>query len=82
MGFAKKTPNVVLAPFEELTRKVCSLTASITDIIPAITVLKCILAKEGNADTGTKTMEKALLQAVNKHLDTVEDEPLYVGPEI
>ncbi|XP_065150533.1 zinc finger BED domain-containing protein 4-like [Paramisgurnus dabryanus] len=69
--------SIVLAPFEELTRKVSSSTASTADVIPAVTVLKRILAKEGDADTGIKTMKKTLLQAVNKRFDTVEDEPLY-----
>ena len=69
--------SIVLAPFEELTRKVSSSTAFTANVIPAVTVLKRILAKEGDADTGIKTMKKNLLQAVNKHFDTVEDEPLY-----
>lgn len=40
----------VLKPFEELTRKVSSSTASAADVIPAVTVLKRILAKENEAD--------------------------------
>lgn len=66
--------SIVLAPFEELTRKVSFSTASTADVIPAVTVLKRILAKEGDADTGIKTMKKKLIQAVNKCFDTVEDE--------
>ncbi|KAI2645091.1 Zinc finger BED domain-containing protein 4 [Labeo rohita] len=69
--------SIVLAPFEELTRKVSSATASTADVIPAVTVLKRILAKEGDADTGIKTMKKTLLEAVNRRFDSVEDEPLY-----
>ncbi|KAL6478871.1 hypothetical protein MHYP_G00123040 [Metynnis hypsauchen] len=69
--------NTVLAPFEELTRKVSSSTSSTTDAIPAVTVLKRILAKEDEADTGIKTMKKTLLQAVSKRSSTVEDEPVY-----
>uniref|UniRef100_UPI0037E9BABF ribitol-5-phosphate transferase FKTN isoform X2 n=1 Tax=Semicossyphus pulcher TaxID=241346 RepID=UPI0037E9BABF len=67
----------VLAPFEELTRKVSSSTASAADVIPAVTVLRRILAKENEADSGIKTMKTTLLQAVNKRFSTVEDEPLY-----
>ena len=43
----------------------------------AVTVLKHILVKEGDANTGIKTVKKTLLQAVNKCFDTVEDKPLY-----
>lgn len=69
--------KIVLAPFEELTRKVSSSTGSAADVIPAVTVLKRILAKENEADSGIKTMKTTLLQAVNKRFSTVEDEPLY-----
>lgn len=65
-----------LAPFEELTRKVSPSTASAADIIPSVTVLKCLLAKEGEENVGIKTV-KTTLQAVNSRLSSVEDEPLY-----
>lgn len=67
----------VLAPFEELTRKVSSSTASAADVIPAVTVLKRLLSKEGDADSGVKTMKSTLLQAVNNRFSAVEDESLY-----
>ncbi|KAL6463619.1 hypothetical protein MHYP_G00280100 [Metynnis hypsauchen] len=67
----------VLAPFEELTRKVSSSTSSTADVIPSVTVLKRILAKEDGADAGIKTMKKTVLQAINKRFSAVEDEPLY-----
>ncbi|XP_076838907.1 zinc finger BED domain-containing protein 4-like [Brachyhypopomus gauderio] len=68
---------IVLAPFEELTRKVSSSTASAADVIPAVTVLKRILGKESDCDSGIKTMKTTLLQAVNNRFSAVEDEPLY-----
>ncbi|KAL7887292.1 hypothetical protein AOLI_G00050130 [Acnodon oligacanthus] len=46
-------------------------------IATAVTILKRILAKEDEADTGIKTKKKTLLQAVNKRFGIVEDEPLY-----
>ena len=58
--------KLILAPFEELTRKVSSSTSSTADVIPAVTVLKHLLAKENKDDTGIKTMKTTLLQAVNK----------------
>ncbi|KAG1930242.1 zinc finger BED domain-containing protein [Pimephales promelas] len=51
---------------------------SVSDAITiAVTVLKRLLAKEGDGDAGIKTMKKTLLQAVNNRFDAVEDEPLY-----
>lgn len=66
-----------LEPFEELTRKVSSATASTADVIPSVTVLKRLLTMETEADSGIKTMKKTLLEAVNNRFNTVEDEPLY-----
>ena len=63
-------------PFEELTRKVSSSSASAADISPAVKVLKSILAKENEADSGIKTMKTTLLQAIDKWFSSVEDEPL------
>ncbi len=54
-----------LEPFEELTRKVSSDTASTADVIPSVTVLKRLLSMETEADSGLKTMKKTLLEAVN-----------------
>lgn len=49
---------MAMTPFEELTRKVSLCTA---DVIPAVTILKPIQAKEDEADSGIKTMKTALL---------------------
>jgi hypothetical protein len=73
----EKTMNC-LEPFEELTRKVSSATSSTADVIPSVTVLKCVLSMETEADSGIKTMKRTLLEAVDKRFSTVEDEPLYV----
>lgn len=67
----------VLAPFEELNRKVRLSTASTAEVFPAVTVFKHVQAKEGEAGSGMKTMKTTLLQAVNNHFSTVEDEALY-----
>ena len=67
----------VLAPFEELNRKVRLSTASTAEVFPAVTVFIHVQAKEGEAGSGMKTMKTTLLQAVNKHFSTVEDEALY-----
>ncbi|KAK0131747.1 Zinc finger BED domain-containing protein 4 [Merluccius polli] len=75
-GLLEKT-SVVLEPFEELTRKISSSTASTADVIPAITVLKRILSREGEADAGIRTMKKTLLDAVNRRFVNTEQEPLY-----
>ncbi|XP_072569011.1 zinc finger BED domain-containing protein 4-like [Paramormyrops kingsleyae] len=69
--------SIVLAPFEELTRKVSSSTASTADVIPAVTVLRRLLAREGDEDTGIKTMKRTLLQALERRFITLEDKPLY-----
>ncbi|KAL7880086.1 hypothetical protein SRHO_G00023400 [Serrasalmus rhombeus] len=45
--------------------------------VVTVTILNRILAREDEADTGIKTMKKTLLQAVNNHCGTVEDEPVY-----
>lgn len=69
--------KICLEPFEEFTSYVSSATASAADFIPSVTVLKCVLSTETKADPRIKTMEKTLLEAINKSLSTVEDEPLY-----
>lgn len=75
-GLLEKT-SLMLEPFEELTRKVSSSTASSADVIPAVTVLKRILPREGEVDAGIKTMKKTLLEAVKKRFYSVEQELLY-----
>lgn len=68
----------ILAPFEELNGKISSSSASIAEVIPAVTVLRRILVKkEDEVDPGIKPMKTTLLQAINKRFSTVEDEPLY-----
>lgn len=65
-----ETTMAILAPFEELTRRVSSSTTSIPDVILAATVLKCILGKESEADSGIETMKKSLLEACKKRFST------------
>nr|XP_023662660.1 zinc finger BED domain-containing protein 4-like [Paramormyrops kingsleyae] len=65
----------VLSPFEELTRDVSRETATATDVIPAITVLRRVLSREGDDDQGIKTMKRTLLEAVEKRFADVETEP-------
>lgn len=67
----------VLEPFEELTRKISSATSTAADVIPAVTVLKRLLAEENITDTGIKTMKSTLLQAVIRRFNSIESEPLY-----
>ncbi|XP_052393278.1 zinc finger BED domain-containing protein 4-like [Carassius gibelio] len=68
---------IVLAPFEELTRQISSSTSSAAEVIPSVTVLKRLLARENEGDTGIKTMKTTLLEAVQKRFKTIENEPLY-----
>ena len=42
-GLLEKTVTV-LEPFEKLTRKIRLATSTAADVIPAVTVLKCLLA--------------------------------------
>lgn len=65
LALLEKTVTV-LEPFEELTRNIGSATSSTADVIPAISVLKCLLALENSADSGMKTMGSTLLQAVRQ----------------
>ncbi|KAJ8404125.1 hypothetical protein AAFF_G00344750 [Aldrovandia affinis] len=67
----------VLAPFEELTRQVSSSDASVSDVIPAVTVLQRLLAQETDEDRGIRTMKNTLLAAVKKRFSDVEKNPLY-----
>lgn len=66
-----------LGQFEEFTRKVSSATASAADVIPRVTVLKRLLSKETEADSGIKTMKKTLFEAIDKRFSNLEDGPLY-----
>ncbi|KAL0192345.1 hypothetical protein M9458_010641, partial [Cirrhinus mrigala] len=67
----------VLAPFEEVTKQISSSTSSVAEVIPSVTVLKRLLARESQEDTGIKTMKTTLLEAVKKRFATIEEEPLY-----
>lgn len=51
-----------LEPFEEFTRKVSSATSSTADVVPSVTILKCLLSVETEADSGIKTMKKTRLE--------------------
>ncbi|XP_067283555.1 zinc finger BED domain-containing protein 4-like [Pseudorasbora parva] len=67
----------ILAPFEELTKKVSSYDALASDVIPAVTVLVRLLNRETDEDQGVKTMKATLLAAVKKRFSDVETNPLY-----
>lgn len=67
----------ILAPFEELTKKVSSYEALASDVIPAVTVLVRLLNRETDEDNGVKTMKATLLEAVKKRFSDVETNPLY-----
>lgn len=69
--------TILLKPFEELTKEICSSTASSADVIPSVMVLKRLLAKEAAADHGVKTTKATLLEAVTKRLADTDKEPLY-----
>lgn len=67
----------VLAPFEELTRRVSSSTATAADIISAITVLLRFLSRETDEDQGVRTMKGTLLAAVKARFGDSESNPNY-----
>ncbi|KAL1252259.1 hypothetical protein QQF64_020055 [Cirrhinus molitorella] len=67
----------ILAPFEELTKKVSSYDALASDVVPAVTVLVRLLNRETDEDHGVKTMKATLLAAVKKRFSDVETNPLY-----
>ncbi|KAI2659240.1 Zinc finger BED domain-containing protein 4 [Labeo rohita] len=75
-GLLEKTVTV-LEPFKELTRKISSATSTAADVIPAVTVLKRLLAEENSTDSGIKTMKSTLLQAVSRRFSSIESESLY-----
>ncbi|XP_042069352.1 uncharacterized protein LOC121812128 isoform X2 [Haplochromis burtoni] len=72
-----ETTVAILAPFEELTKKVSSYDALASDVIPAVTVLVRLLNRETDEDHGVKTMKATLLAAVKKRFSDVETNPLY-----
>ncbi|XP_051801782.1 zinc finger BED domain-containing protein 4-like isoform X2 [Acanthochromis polyacanthus] len=67
----------VLAPFEELTRKMSSRDALASDVIPAVIVLMRLLTNETDEDHGIKTMKETLAAAVKRHLGDGETNPMY-----
>nr|XP_020456691.1 zinc finger BED domain-containing protein 4-like [Monopterus albus] len=73
-GLLEKTVTA-LAPFEELTMEVSSASAS--DVILIVCVLKRALRREDPADEGAKTMKTTLFEAVDRRFSAVESEPLY-----
>ncbi|XP_077382988.1 zinc finger BED domain-containing protein 4-like [Festucalex cinctus] len=68
--------NTLLAPFEEITKQTTFTTSTISEVIPSVTVLKRLLAKEPPEDSGIKTMSATLLAAVDTRFQ-IEAEPLY-----
>ncbi len=52
----------VLAPFEELTKQISSSTSSAAEVIPSVTVLKRLLARESQEDTGIKQWKLPFLR--------------------
>ncbi|CAI5682323.1 unnamed protein product [Oreochromis niloticus] len=72
-----ETTVAILAPFEELTKKVSSYDALASDVIPAVTVLVRLLNRETDEDHGVKTMKATLLAAVKKRFSDVDTNPLY-----
>lgn len=75
-GLLEKTV-AALAPFEEFTREVSSSPASASDVIPIVSVLKCILSRKNKADDRITTMNRALLEAVNRRFRDLESKPVY-----
>ncbi|XP_041843803.1 zinc finger BED domain-containing protein 4-like [Melanotaenia boesemani] len=69
--------TTLLQPFEELTKEISSSNASAADVIPAVMVLKRLLAKETAAGHGVKTTKDTLLEAVTRRFADIEEEPLY-----
>lgn len=69
--------SMVLAPFEEMTRKVSGSSTSVADVIPIVCVLKRVLIRENKADQGIKTMKSTLLDLVNRRFNEVESKLLY-----
>ncbi|XP_051794286.1 zinc finger BED domain-containing protein 4-like [Acanthochromis polyacanthus] len=65
----------VLAPFEELTRKMSSRDALASEVIPAVTVLMRLLTNETDKDHGIKAMKETL--AVKRRLGDGETNPMY-----
>ncbi|CAM4568595.1 unnamed protein product [Leuciscus chuanchicus] len=49
----------VLAPFEELTRQISSSTSSAAEVLPSVTVLKRLFARENEGDTGADSIKHA-----------------------
>lgn len=69
--------NIVLAPFEEITKQISFATSTASEVIPSVVVLKRLLARETAEDSGIKTMKATLLAAVDTRFQTVEKEPQY-----
>ncbi|XP_060931918.1 zinc finger BED domain-containing protein 4-like [Limanda limanda] len=67
----------LLAPFEQITKKISSSDASAADVIPLLAALKRLLSKEAETDYGVKTTKSALLEAVNKRFSQADSEPLF-----
>ena len=76
-GLLEKTVQA-LAPFEELTREVSSSSASASDVIPIVQVLKRFLSRPNEADEGIRTMKGTLLEAVRRRFTHLESEPIYL----
>lgn len=51
----------LLAPFEELTKKISSSTATAADVIPAITALKWLLERRAYTDHGVATAKTTII---------------------
>ncbi|XP_046895358.1 zinc finger BED domain-containing protein 4-like [Hypomesus transpacificus] len=67
----------LLEPFEQLTRDMCSATATTAEVIPSVQALKRLLRKETSSDHGVKSSKQTLLEEVNRRFNDLSSEPLY-----
>lgn len=68
----------LLRPFEELTNKISSYTATTADVIPSVEALKRLLSKSLSTDSGVKTAKTTLLESLKKRFNNIYTEPLYL----
>lgn len=58
--------QIILDPFEEMTRRVSSSDASVSDVFPAVNALHRLLLKQMDGDHGNRTMKSTLLATLQK----------------
>lgn len=79
----RPTHNPRCAPrLNKLTRETKSSGGPTADVILSVRALRHLLSKKAGTDHGAKTLKMAFLEAVNKHLNQIESNTIFIDTSL